>query len=469
MKKRHVSFGVLCSGLEILILFFSSIDAFGQAWYRVYPTVQAQADGWYRKGIAFPGGGFCWVGREFPEAKVAIGRTDDSGSLIWHQLTDIPGSPIPRDIVVGSDGKITFLTDYPKLYLSQTDPDGNMLWSRSDYLDSLGTGSQLKLMPDNGFLFGGTRADSAGIFRTDPEGNLLWHLLFKEPASSFMVPRWIDMDSSGNLLMAASVVELPSYGVHYSIQKMDTTAQVQWELYLDGYPNYSLFGCQFTPQGDVLIFGDYQGDFFLEKRSAGGDLLWNTILYGNFFQLPSAHSAATTDNGCVIVSRAGNKFASTGLKVTKCSAQGDVEWQKVIPPAQPGQSLMDSYNIVQNPDGGYLIAGSVMVDGQKQPLLIRLNGAGSLISSDLASQFFAYSLYPNPIAIGTNRYLFLQGDPGDRMELADMKGQVVLRKSIDKQQIDLSGIFLVPGVYYYQIWSDNNRTGTGKLLVTGVR
>ena len=127
---------------------------------------------------------------------------------------------------------------------------------------------------------------------------------------------------------------------------------------------YIVAGTSFSSaNGDVTGTSHGQGEYWIVKLDANGNITWNKLLGGNGGEL--AGSIQQTTDGGYIITGISNSSANgdvTGTNhgglydcwVVKLDATGNIVWNKLL----GGNGEDDVEKILQTADGGYIAAGS---------------------------------------------------------------------------------------------------------------
>ncbi|SDQ64988.1 hypothetical protein SAMN05421664_2016 [Chryseobacterium soldanellicola] len=118
--------------------------------------------------------------------------------------------------------------------------------------------------------------------------------------------------------------------------------------------------------GDVTGTNGGNRDNWVTKWDTTGKIVWQRLVGGNGIELGTAITA-TSDGGCIVVSRSGSNnipgttfHGGTDLLAAKLDASGNIQWQRLV----GGSGNDEPSKVAIGTDGGYIIAGvSYSVDG----------------------------------------------------------------------------------------------------------
>lgn len=128
--------------------------------------------------------------------------------------------------------------------------------------------------------------------------------------------------------------------------------------------------------GGTCSFGDSDGDLWLLKFDASGNVTWQKAYGGTEYDNIS-FVRQTTDGGYIVTGwtysfGAGNR----DIWVVKLDSAGEVAWQK----AYGGSASDYAYSVQQTSDGGYVVAGGTYSfgKGQNDAWLLKLDASGNI-------------------------------------------------------------------------------------------
>lgn len=187
--------------------------------------------------------------------------------------------------------------------------------------------------------------------KTDSEAE--WELSLGKPAESGSVQQ----TSDGGFIIADSykVAKLTNYGnIEWQALAFTTTsergrARCIYQTFDGGYIAYTTRG--------------------IYKLDANGKVKWEKDLISNLDFITSGRIALTEDGGCVVPGTAYDDFWDTDSwrpAIMKFASNGSYEWEKVY-----SQGGLNVTSILQANDGGYVFAGEISVNNNKQ-LVIKL-------------------------------------------------------------------------------------------------
>jgi hypothetical protein len=336
-------------------------------------------------------------------------RTDDAGAVLW-ELTykDFDAIRAIHPMLNGGlliSGAVTSLENGSlDIFLMELDRDGNEVVSRTfgGPLDELG---EALPMPDGGYIlwgnsmnpidiepgepgtasFGGFSGHSnIYLARIDAEGNERWSRSFggnnNVMASSAL------LTGDGGILILATIMHDLENDDKMTLIKINRNGRKVWsqtweEGHLDGDEIIQ------TPPGNYLIAGGFAptGDQDLSNRDfmfimvdPDGEEIWKRTFGDPVLFEKVCAIAETADGGYIAVGEVARDLSTSGFAImlVRLDEYGQPVWQQTI---QTKAHTMLS-GIVEHPDGGYVISGSIYRGSNYDILLIKTDEDGKLIS-----------------------------------------------------------------------------------------
>lgn len=130
-----------------------------------------------------------------------------------------------------------------------------------------------------------------------------------------------------------------------------------------------------VPGGGYAITGSSDGMAIVGRVSADGDSLW--VNYNINIEDQSEGNAIinTSDGGFAIAGFSINAGLNRKVLLAKLAANGDLLWSQLLSFQPPNPQVTDiAYDLVQTPDGGYLLAGTA----EDQLGLLKTDAQGNL-------------------------------------------------------------------------------------------
>jgi len=331
-------------------------------------------------------------------------QTDPAGDVLWEQVFE--GYSSGQAIDLTDDGGLLIsgvtssVTGNSDIFLMKLDPERNEAWSKTfgGPLDEFGAAWQ---MADGGYILGGSIVDPNDIVVDNPgvagyggfsgrsniyltrinaEGNEVWSRAFGGEnnvmgSSGLMV-------ADGGFLILGTIMHYPENDDDITLLKVDQNGDPVWSLTweegnLDGYEVIP------TSDGNYLITGGYapagdldtsKKDFLFIKIDPNGNEIWKSI-FGDpdVFEWAVAVTE-TSDGGFVAVGDIVRDLYTwdADILLVKIDQNGKLVWQQTI---ETNTHTMLT-EILEHPEGGYVIAGSTYRRGNFDILLIKTDSEG---------------------------------------------------------------------------------------------
>jgi len=290
-----------------------------------------------------------------------------SGEFGYRVQMATDGGYVVGGFTMSTDGDVTGNHGARDYWMAKVDAGGNLIWQHCYGGTEIETAYGLTAMPDGGWVLCGTTQSTDGdagdcsmgpggnawVVRTDALGELIWQTC---------------LGGSGN------------YGAGFT----DAVATPDEGLVLAGGTGYM----------DGIGVGNHGGsDFLLVELDASGALEWSHCYGGSGYEGANAIKP-TSDGGYVVagtISGPADGDVDTGddggIWVIKTAADGVLTWNRRMGGlGGPGQGD-EVRDIVQTPDGGYLVVGSTGSNGGDvsgnhggyDAWLVKLDASGAMV------------------------------------------------------------------------------------------
>jgi hypothetical protein len=363
--------------------------ATGDTWFKTYG---GDRDDTCDDVLLADDGGFYLVGttnlRFEPtmDGDVYLIRLDAAGDVLWEKIYEKEGYQGGQAISWTSDGGLLISggasssgTEGTDVYLMKLDRDGNELWFKTvgGPLEEMAAARQ---MADGSYILAGNIVDPSD-FVTDPgtagyggfanrsniylakldaEGNELWSHAFGGE-NNVLLTGGVQTPDGGGLLLA-TILNYPDPDDDIYLLKVDENGQEVWARTWteEAASGYDLIQ---TTDGGYLFTGPYEpegsekADFLFIKVDDAGNEVWRStfgdpdmIDYGTVL-------AETMDGGYVAAGEWVTDLYTwdADISLVKIDGDGQLLWEQII--ETDAHCMFGA--ILQHPDGGYVIAGSV--------------------------------------------------------------------------------------------------------------
>jgi hypothetical protein len=191
----------------------------------------------------------------------------------------------------------------------------------------------------------------------------------------------VQQTSDGGYVVAGNTESFGAGGSDSWVLKLNASGNVSWQKSYGGIFPDSAESIQLTSDGGYIVFGETysfgtgNGDFWVFKLDASGNVLWQKTYGGSLFNVARSIQQ-TSDNGYIVAGMTESFGAGSGdAWVLKLDTNGNVQWQKTY-----GGSNFDGAAIQQTSDGGYIMVGRTdsFGAGSDDVWVLKLNTNGNV-------------------------------------------------------------------------------------------
>ncbi len=226
----------------------------------------------------------------------------------------------------------------------------------------------------------GQGAVDAYLIKLDSLGNIQWTRTIGGSANNDAVSCVIQTTDGGYALAGWTYSYGSGQGDAYLV-KMDASGNIQWTRVIGGTNEERIWKIiQTTDGGYVAVgytisYGPGYRDAYVIKLDSSGNVQWTRTIGGTSFD-EAASIVQTTDGGYAIVGYSRSYTLRSDVLVVKLDASGFVQWAKFI----GGDSVDVGADIIQTSDGGYVVAGWTYSYGQggEDVFVVKLDGSGNV-------------------------------------------------------------------------------------------
>jgi DNA replication initiation complex subunit (GINS family) len=306
------------------------------------------------------------------EDDVYVVKLDARGNLQWTKTIGEKERDRGNSLIQTSDGGYaiagltqSFGAGETDVYVVKLDAHGNLQWTKT--IGGLGYdgGTSLIQTSDGGYAITGvTSSFGAGegdvyVVKLDANGNLQWTKTIGGPGEEAGFS--LIQTSDGGYAIAGSTTSFGVGGADVYVVKLDANGNLQWTKTIGGPGDELGISLIQTSDGGYAIagstesFGAGEGDVYVVKLDANGNLQWTKTIGGP--ELDLGHSLIQTSNGGYVITGATTSFGvgEADVYVVKLDANGNLQWTKTIG-AKNENPIRSS--IIQTSDGSYVIAGT---------------------------------------------------------------------------------------------------------------
>ncbi len=269
--------------------------------------------------VETPGGNFIAVGYTYGiNGDLYVINTDAGGNIIWSKTFDIGPNEYGYAIARTTDSKYvivgsTYTGTDNDIYFLKIDSLGNLLWSKqfnNGVGNSYEIGFDLKQTSDGGYAIAGyTDGSGAGLFdvyviKTDSSGNIQWDRTYGGSNNEFGGYS-ISETAGGGYIIGGSTSTFGAGNGDYYLVRADATGNILWSKTFGGSATEYGYSCRQTVDGGFVLtgftnsFGSGMNDAYLVKTDSAGSLQWSRT-YGTVSDELASWVMQTPDNGFII-------------------------------------------------------------------------------------------------------------------------------------------------------------------------
>ncbi len=249
------------------------------------------------------------------------------------------------------------------IFLIKTDASGNIIWAKTYGGTNWDRVYSVQQTSDGGYIVGGwispvvATLDDVFLIKTDANGNIIWAKTYGGTGDD--QDNSVQQTSDGGYIVAGGTDSFGAGTDDIFLIKTDANGNIQWAKTYGGISIDYAYSVQQTSDGGYIVagwtlsFGAGDGDVFLIKTDANGNLQWAKTYGGTADDY--AYSVQQTSDGGYIVAGYTASFGagSDDIFLIKTDANGNIQWAKTY-----GGTADDyAYSVQQTSDGGYILAG----------------------------------------------------------------------------------------------------------------
>lgn len=387
------------------------------------------------------------------------------------------------------------LPDYSKSLLVRYNEFGDSLWTREDsiikysyYTDileipnfkiaAIGAGSDTII---NGF----SSRQNGFIAIYDSVGNKIHSQVYTLPNGDDLFDAFVPTPDNGFLIAGRSFIGVnPNTTCRAWLVKTDSTGAFQfqkiWSAIGDGIAIVSICplsdGNYLVAGGTAINANTYDNVAFLRKIDVSGNIIWTKTYEGLTPGPKSFFNCKELSDKTILA--CGNSYNvnpndDSGY-ILKADSLGNVIWERELNP-----DINEDYFLRLNTtyDGGIILNGTSINfanDSTQDVWIVKLDSLGC---DSMGCAFYTgihesnspgiqlLEIYPNPSSTILNISFQSNSDFVDAyFQLVDITGKVILKRSLDSKNVELSVSNIENGIYFV-ILNDNTSALAKKILI----
>jgi hypothetical protein len=223
--------------------------------------------------------------------------------------------------------------------------------------------SSVQQTSDGGYIVAGDKESFVAgyydffLIKTDANGNIIWAKTYGGTFNDYAYS--VQQTSDGGYIVAGWTTSFGASNGDIFLIKTDANGNIQWAKTYGGGNYDGAFSVQQTSDGGYIVagvtnsFGAGDRDLFLIKTDANGNVQWAKTYGGTSWD--GAESVQQTSDGGYIVAGETSSFGagSYDFLLIKTDANGNVQWAKTY----GGGNYDLAFSVQQTSDGGYIVVG----------------------------------------------------------------------------------------------------------------
>jgi hypothetical protein len=288
-----------------------------------------------------------------------------AGNMMWNKNYGIVGSELARSMVQAVDGGYAIAGQAgDDAWLVKTDASGTKVWSKSYGGTGHDAVYSLVQTNDRGYALAGyTDSFGAGnqdfwLVKTDASGNLQWNKAYGGTNAEWAYV--LAQTSDGGYALAGYTRSFGAGNGDFWLVKTDSLGNHLWNKTYGGIGDDEAYALTQTGDGGYAIagytksFGVGDRDFWFVKTDADGNMQWNKTYGGTGYEVAYA-LVQTGDGGYALAGYTDSFGAGNGdAWLIKTDADGNMVWNETY----GGTGSDGASSAVQTSDGGYALAGA---------------------------------------------------------------------------------------------------------------
>jgi len=314
-------------------------------------------------------------------AKTYGGTSDDFARFV--QQTSDGGY-----IVVGETNSFGELD----IFLIKTDAKGNIQWAKTYEVMDFEYASYVQQTSDGGYIVAGLTTHFRGnldilLIKTDANGNIIWAKTYEGTDYDYVSS--VQQTSDGGYILAGYTGSFGAGESDIFLIKTEAKGNIQWAKTYGEKGSERASSVRQTSDGGYILagytdsFGAGEGDIFLIKTDANGNIIWAKT-YGGEFDDKAFSVQQTSDGGYIVAGYTGSfGDGDWNIFLIKTDAKGNIQWAKTYGEADTIDR--EAFPVQQTSDGGYILASTTISlgAGERDIFLIKTDARGNVGSCSI--------------------------------------------------------------------------------------
>lgn len=326
------------------------------------------------------------------------------GGPVWEWANVIRATSDGGYIVAGYTS--SFGAGAMDVWVLKLDGQGNIQWQKTYGGSQDEEAFDIQTTSDGGYIVVGYTAsfgdpdNDLWVLKLDGAGNVQWQKTYgggREESGSA-----VQITGDGGYIVAGSTKSFVDYDGDAWILKLNSAGDIEWQKVYGGSLTDSVSAIWPTGDGGYIVAGGaesgaHYNSVWVANLDSQGNLIWQKIYDGNSVDF-AVDLWPTADGGYIV---AGNTKSFSDFDgdvwVLKLDASGDIQWQKTY--GGPDWDVAEA--IWPTADGGYVVAGltASFGAGGVDAWVLNLDGQGDV--SDCVSPIVGMpSVVPSQAGLG---------------------------------------------------------------------
>lgn len=312
------------------------------------------------------------------ESQWAITYNGNTGS---ERLYDIKPTSDGGYVVIGKS--YTFGMGQSDMWVLKLDSNGDINWEKTYGGEFFETGRYIQQTSDGGFIaVGGSVLSRSLIIKLDSAGNVTWQ---KDYGNGYEEVFSVLQTNDGGYFIAADARN-GFGGVDLWVAKLNSSGNPVWQKRYGGVHDDVGHSALVTSDGGFVVVGhieSYSVDSpWIIRLDSSGDLIWQKSYTSSVGGRVISAIIETEDSGFVATGyyeTTSGSGVGPDIWVLAIDSNGNISWSKAY--GDQGFNTEYGYDVLQTPDGGYVVVGNAnSYDSSAfDAIILRLDPSGNIL------------------------------------------------------------------------------------------